>query len=269
MLAAFGAQDWKPVLAALLLPPVSLLLLLLAGLGLRAGRRPIIGLVLVLVSLLGLWFAHCRVTADWMERRWIKPPPVLLPDHLTALKREMSGRKAAVLVLGGGRDAFAPEYGEPMLADRSLQRLHYGLWLARRMDLPVMVSGGVGHAQFKDVAEASVAARIAERDFGRSIRWQEGQSADTRGNARLSVPMLANQGVTDIVLVTHRWHMPRAMRAFEEAVALGGAKIRVTAAPMGAASSGDLQVLDWLPSAEGFTRVHENLREVLAWIAGA
>lgn len=268
-LAGLGALDWKPVLTALLLPPVPLLALLLAGMVLRAARRPLFGLALIVAALLGLWFAHCRVTGDWIERQWLKPPKAVAPEALPAMRRELAARHGAVVVLGGGVERFAPEYGEPMLAERSLQRLHYGLWLARRLELPVMFSGGVGRAELGGATEAATAARVAERDYGRPLRWQEARSADTRANARLSVPLLASQGVTDIVLVTHAHHMPRAQRAFQEAIEAGGLRIRVFAAPLGNAAANEPAVLGWLPSAEGHRRVRDGLREWLAWHAGA
>ena len=38
--------------------------------------------------------------------------------------------RSAIVVLGGGREARAPEYGRGMLSPVGLHRLAYGLWLA-------------------------------------------------------------------------------------------------------------------------------------------
>mgnify|MGYP000851846340 CR=1 FL=1 len=43
--------------------------------------------------------------------------------------------------------------------------------------------------------KTAVAARIAARDYGRNLRWQEAQSHDTRGNARFSLPLLQKDGI--------------------------------------------------------------------------
>lgn len=271
LFANLGALGWKPALSMLLLPPVPLLLLLLLGLWWRR-RRTVSGSLLVVMSLLGLWFSQCRVSADWLEAHLLHPPAVLVPADLPALKRSLAGRRPVVLVLGGGADVYAPEFDGPMLSDHSLQRLHYGLWLARRLDAPVMFSGGVGRAQRSDspgTTEADTAARIAERDYGRPLRWLDNQSADTRGNARASLPVLSREGLSDVLLVTHRWHMPRALRAFQEAVEPAGLKLRFMAAPMGAAASSDARLLDWLPSNGGQAKVRNVLREWFGWIAGA
>ena len=65
--------------------------------------------------------------------------------------------------------------------------------------------------------EAAIADRIAREEFGLPLRWREDRSRDTRENAAASVRLLRAAGVRRIVLVTHAWHMPRALRAFQEA----------------------------------------------------
>ncbi|MFG5408565.1 ElyC/SanA/YdcF family protein [Piscinibacter sakaiensis] len=118
--------------------------------------------------------------------------------------------RTAIVVLGGGRERLAPEYGQAMLGADSLQRLHYGVWLARATGLPLAFSGGRGWAQLDGEAEADLAARIAAQDYGLPLRWRENQSRDTRENARLTVALLRAEGVERILLVTHGWHMARA-----------------------------------------------------------
>jgi len=52
---------------------------------------------------------------------------------LNELKR---APKTAIVVVGGGRRAHAPEYGMSTLHPGNFDRLHYGLWLARETNLP-------------------------------------------------------------------------------------------------------------------------------------
>ena len=78
--------------------------------------------------------------------------------------------------------------------------------------------------------------------------------------------MLRPAGIRHIVLVTHGYHMPRAMRAFAEAA---GADVKIEAAPMGLARRQDSAALDWMPSSRGFTDMRQVLRETLARLAGA
>lgn len=264
-----GVGTWKPVLAALLLPPVPLLVLLLAGFMLRLAQRPVSGLALIVSALAGLWFSHCTAIGEWLEQRFLQPALPLTAESLPGLRRELAGGRAAVLVLGAGRELYAPEYGEAMLDDASLRRLHYGLWLSRRIEQPVMVSGGIRLSDRGERPTAEIAERIARQDYGRPLRWIESQSRDMRGMARNALPVLARQQVGTVVLVTDRAQMRRARRALEEAAEIAGLKITVLPAPLGNAQSSRLPVLDWLPSTEGHDRVRGALQELGAWWAGA
>jgi uncharacterized SAM-binding protein YcdF (DUF218 family) len=175
-----------------------------------------------------------------------------------------------VLVLGGGRESLAPEYAQSHLSTASAQRLHYALYLARRIDAPVMFSGGTGFAQRGDASEAEVAARVAERDYGMRLRWLEGESRDTRENARQSLALLAQAGGIDtIVLVSHGWHLPRALRAFREATQLWPTPPRLIAAPISDGGSDMLPLLRWLPSPAGASLVYVVLRERIGLAFGA
>jgi uncharacterized SAM-binding protein YcdF (DUF218 family) len=175
----------------------------------------------------------------------------------------------AIVVLGGGRESLAPEYGVSNLAPRSIERLRYGLWLGRETKAPVAFSGGVSHAAAGLAAEAEIAANIAAQDFGRPLKWVETQSRDTRENAALTVGLLRPAGIKRIVVVTHGWHMPRAMNGFAEAVRRSGGEIELTAAPMGMAANSDRPALRWMPSIEGATRTRNALSEWLARLVGA
>ena len=114
--------------------------------------------------------------------------------------------------------------------------------------------------------EAQVAARIAANEFGRPLKWIEDGSRDTRENAARSVALLRAAGIRRIVLVTHGWHMPRALRAFEAAA---GSDIRIEAAPMGLARGAETPALTWMPTTQGMALVRNVLRELLGRIAGA
>lgn len=271
LLVTLGLSNLKPLLTAMLLPPVPLLLLILvAARLLSSSRRRPLGAVLLLTSVLLLWLSTCAAVGHALERWLLHPPPALSEARISALRQEPAAHgKLVVLILGGGRESLAPEYGEAHLSARSMQRLHYGLWLARRLNAPVMFSGGTGLAQSPGQAEADIAARIAERDYGRRLRWVENTSRDTRENASASLTMLADQGITDIVLVTHGWHMPRAMRAFQEAARRNQQALQITAAPMGLATPLDRPALNWLPSQEGFAQVRLVVRELFGRLFGA
>ena len=52
-------------------------------------------------------------------------------------------------------------------------------------------------------------------DFRTPPRWVEAKSADTWENARFSADILRAEGITSVYVVTHAWHMRRAVLAFQ------------------------------------------------------
>jgi uncharacterized SAM-binding protein YcdF (DUF218 family) len=152
----------------------------------------------------------------------------------------------AVVVLGGGVDNEAAEYNGPTLSPDAMSRLLYGVHLSRTTHLPMAYTGGIGWAGAnRQASEAEVAALALSRIGAPALRWQEGQSRDTRENALLTAALMKNDGITHIALVTHAWHMPRSVRQFE------AAGLRVTPAPMGYIRSDMSPLLQWLPSGKG------------------
>lgn len=270
-LSLFDLQAWKPTLTALLLPPVPLLLLLLIGARQLASRRRG-GWMLVWLAVVGLWFSCTTGAALALADAADLLSPPLSAARLKALavqvkQRAAGGRaRVAIVVLGGGRETLAPEYDAANLSADSLQRLRYGIWLARATGAPLAFSGGQGWAQKPGEAEADIAARIAAAEFGQPLRWTENVSRDTRENAANTVPLLEAAGVDHLLLVTHGGHMRRALRAFE--VAAGGRMV-IEAAPLGLARGGDRGLVDWLPSGPGSARFREMLREWVGLRLGA
>ena len=268
LLLWLGVDAWRPIASALLLPPVPFLLAVLVGARLLFRRR-LLGWTLIVLACLGLWFGSTDVGADLLRRGLLPPARALAPPEIAALKKTPH---TAIVVLGGGRKLLAPEYGVSDLTPLSLERLRYGLWLGRQTGLPVMYSGGIGHGRPEGPSEAEIAARVAERDFGRPLRWQEAESRDTRENALKSVTFLRAQGIERIVVVTHAYHMPRAMRNFERAVQASGAppgSIRLVAAPMHVQPPTRHRLIDFLPTRVGNYDVQLVLHEWFGLLIGA
>lgn len=243
----------KPLLTSLALPPLAPLLLAALGLLLAVGKKRG-GLALTALSLAALALLSCHGTAVWLARHAL---PQFAPASVAQLE---TGQVQAIVVLGGGLLPEAPEYGQAQPGPHTAARLRYGLWLARQSGLPVAFTGGVGWAAqgAQAASEADVAARVAQQDYGVTLRWREAQSRDTAGNARLLAPLLQRDGVQRIALVTDAWHMPRAAAAFEQA------GLQVTPAPMGFVRPIEGVVLQWLPSARGLLASQQVLREWLA-----
>ena len=263
-----GISSWKSVLGLLLLPPVPLLLLVLVGTRLVLPRRGL-GWLVVLTSVVLLWLSNCMGTARLLSHWVLRPPAALSAERVDQIREAVrTHQPVAIVVLGGGARRMAPEYGVSSLNDISLERLRYGLWLARATGAPVGFSGGVGWGQQEgeSAAEAQIAARIAAEEFGRPLKWTEDRSRDTRENAAYSVPLLKEQGVRRVVLVTHQAHLPRALRAFE-AAAQGG--ISFVPAPMAIVEPNLAEPTAWLPSRQGFAGVNIVLHEAFGLLFGA
>ena len=263
LVAALGIESWKPALTALVMPPVPLLVLVLIG-ARQMFRRRLLAWLLILLATLGLWFSGTQALGHVLVQGLVKPPPPLAGSELAELRRSP---KTAIMVLGAGRRLTAPEYGVSSLNFRSAERLRYGIWLARETGLPLGFSGGVGHGAAAGASEAEIAARVAEREFNKTLRWQEGESRDTHENAVKTVALLQPQGIEKIVVVTDALHMRRAVANFERAAE--GKPIRIVAAPMGIRGSGHLSGADWLPSLQGYEEVWMALHEALGRLLGA
>ncbi len=181
--------------AAWLLPPTSLLLLALFGV--LAPRRRTAGRIVAATSLTLLIAASLPVVALALLRT-LEPPPLARPSSHGA---------QAIVVLGGGRNRGAAEWGGVTVNAFTLQRLRYAATLARETGLPVLVTGGR--------QEGELMGEILQREFGVAVRWVDAASRTTRDNARFAAATLPPLGIKRILLVTDAWHMPRAQRAFE------------------------------------------------------
>lgn len=264
-LISLGIEHWKGVVGTLLLPPMPLLALALFGILLLPRWRGL-GRALVLIAVLGLWAACTTGVGRLLIDSLTRPPPALSPAGIAGLTR---APKTAILVLGAGRKLEAPEYGAVDLSPLTLERLRYGLWLARQTRLPVGYSGGIGHGSPDGPTEADAARLVAQRDFGMTLRWLEARARDTNENARYSVAMLHADGIEQVLLVTHGFHQRRAFTAFNRAIRQAGITMRVIAAPMGLQRPMGWELSDWLPNAEGLAMTRWALHEWLGRLAGA
>ncbi|WP_206679221.1 YdcF family protein [Endozoicomonas acroporae] len=160
----------------------------------------------------------------------------------------------AVVILGGGLPRISPEMSGFRPSMFTLERLRYGAWLSRQTELPVMVSGG----GFRP--EAAIMAESLKHDFAVETRWLEDQSTTTWENAVYAREMLP-EDIQSVLLVTHGWHMPRAVLSFERA------GFQVIPAPgMLANASKDFRISRWLPSARHLSDSERAFREYAGYL---
>lgn len=235
------------LLAAFLLPPLSLVMLGGAGWWL-SGRFRWAGRALIMTSivlLLGLSTgAGSRLLVAPLENRSL---PVPNPKMVDA---------QAIVILGGGRSFAAPEDGErDQPGAQTLARLRHGARLQRLTGLPVLVSGGAPDRGGE--SEAAVMARTLREDFKIPVRWIEDTSENTAQNAAHAATILREAGIDRVLLVTDAIHMPRAMQIFS--------KTSLAAIPAATEfrSRKPLSAADFIPSAGSLQTSHYALHE---WI---
>lgn len=231
---AFG---FAAIVELLLAPPGLSIWLILAGIWLLyRGRRSRLGLGLAGSGLALLYLFSTPLVAQLLLSG-LQTSPVIPPAKLADQGAQ------AIIVLGAGRRKNAREYGTDTLNALALERLRYAAFIARRTDLPVLVSGGL--AKDGHPPEAMLLMETLEAEFGVPVRWLESDSRTTFENARYSSQILHAVNIRRAFLVSHAWHMPRAVWSFRQ---FG---MEVIPAPTVFAERGDgsLIVQDFLPNA--------------------
>jgi uncharacterized SAM-binding protein YcdF (DUF218 family) len=192
----------KELLAALLVPPGNLPLIAMAGLLLRR-RWPRLGAALTWAScLLLVALALPFVGESMLVALEEAVPPRARPD----VKPEAIVILSADITRFGGE---GPGFGSGQL---SLERERAAAALFHQVQLPMLITGGV--LQPGDPPIADVMAASMRDDFQIAVRWTERRSRDTWQNAEYTAPILRKEGIHSVYLVTHAWHMKRALIAF-------------------------------------------------------
>jgi uncharacterized SAM-binding protein YcdF (DUF218 family) len=241
----------KELLEVLALPPANLPLLAVAGMILRRWHRRLgewltaASCVLLIVLSMPFFSGILLVT---LERG--------LPSDAAA-----GGKPGAIVLLTGDIDRFDGD--DPGFAPGrlTLDRERACSIVFRRVQLPVLVTGGV--LQGGDPPIAVVTAQSLRDDFQIPVRWIENRSHDTWENAEYSAPILRANGITTIYLVTHAWHMRRALLAFHH---FG---IHVIPAPVQIDRYPSLSLSDLTPQVRGWLTTYYALHEWLGYAAYA
>lgn len=242
-----------------LLPPGGPLLLSLSGILLLAHYRRV-GLALLVLGIVLSYLLSIPLTANLLSRSLQAYPP---------LPAQVSGAEAAgaIVVLGGGLQKNAPEYGAgPTLHARTLGRVRYAARLARQTGLPVLASGGRSNADASSsTSEAEIMRDVLQDEFGVGSVFIETASRDTWENAVNSAVLLRERHIDAILLVTNAVHLPRAVAAFQ------GQGLKVIPAPtlFFDAQPDPTELQSWLPSASALQEIRYTCYEGLGrfWYA--
>ena len=246
---------WPKIIGLLLLPPGIILVIALFGLLLQIKWQRL-GMFFLVVSILLLFVLSLPLTGAYLLAQLESYAPPVGP----VLDEERKLKAGAIVVLGGGRYANAPEYGVDTVNALTLERLRYGTYLQGLTGLPILVTGG---ALYSDaLSEAELMQTALKEIFNTKAQWLEKQSRNTMENAIYSQQILTSAGYKQIYLVTHSWHMRRAAWTFEQV------GLDVIPAPMNftTLTSTDRVIFGNLPSGGGLMMSSTALHEYLGLI---
>jgi uncharacterized SAM-binding protein YcdF (DUF218 family) len=185
-----------------LVPPAGLVLVCAVAAWLTLWY-PRLGISLSIAATSLLLLASLPVVAGRMlEDVEVKPPD----------KPDFSGAQA-IAVLGGGVHRGDGDQVPDTLGPATLERLDFAVHAYRQLNLKIAVSGGKPDGAH--TAEATLMKAALEGDFGVPVTWVETQSRNTFENALYTKKLLQADHITTVVLVTHAWHMRRALWCFE------------------------------------------------------
>lgn len=232
ILVSIMSWFFNNLVGAFLLPPLNLLLLAVLGLWLWH-KWPFIARVLLISAVVSLWLLSTPFVAEGLLHELEGEPQATDTKSLQA---------DAIVVLGGGTYFNAPEYGADTVNEPTLARLRFAARLQRETGKPILVSGGrpVGNS----LSEAAQMQQVLVQEFNVPVQWVEREADNTFENAFLSREMLKQAGIKRVYLVTHAWHMARAVRAFR---AVG---LQVVPAPTAYTTRYRIDLLAFIPTAK-------------------
>lgn len=158
-------------------------------------------------ALLWLWFWSLPATSNWV-RGYLEDqhPPMAVQDVPQA---------EAIVLLGGGVSPAGHGELYPNL-ESGADRVWHAARLFHAYRAPLVLLTGGSDPEHSATSEAEAMQQfMADLGVPEKAMVLENRSRNTSQNAEYSAKVLAEQGVSRILLVTSAYHMPRAKRLFE------------------------------------------------------
>lgn len=235
------------LVSAFLLPPLNLILLGALGV-LLLKHHPRLGRFLLASTLVLLYLISTPFISETLLQK-LETESVIDSTDTGA---------GAIVVLGGGTYFNAVEYGGDTVNRYSLERIRYAARLYQLTGKPILVTGGAPLGNISSEAEQMKA--VLENEFRVPVNWVESASNNTHENAYKSYEILKKDGIKHIMLVTHAWNMPRAMREFERA------GFQVTPAPTAFTTRYRTDGLAYLPTASALQQSRIFIHEIIGML---
>jgi uncharacterized SAM-binding protein YcdF (DUF218 family) len=139
----------------------------------------------------------------------------------------------------------------------TLEREAAAAVLARQTNLPILVSGGTIRRGAPSLASQMVLS--LRQDFATPVTWSEEESKDTWQNAVFSAAILRAHGIGRVYVVTHAWHMRRALVAFRHA------GLDAVPAPVQIDDKPDFSAEAFIPAVRAWQDSYFALHELIGW----
>ena len=245
------SNSWLPtLLGSLLAPPGIIIIIALLGFFLQL-RRSWAGAVVLSLSIALLVGLSLPITGHQL----LASLETYARAAESELGKESKSAAQAIVVLGAGRIADAPEYQGDTVNALTLERLRYAAVLQRKTGLPIIVSGGSPFGE--RIPEAELMRNVLVDDFHANVKLMEDKSRSTLENARYCRDILQDTGIHQVYLVTQAWHMRRAIWAFQSY----GIDVIPAATGFNTLSREDSSFIGYLPSALGIRMSGLAIRE--------
>lgn len=229
----------------LILPPGIALCLLLIALVISR-HSPMISFFISLSGIISLYLLSTPLVAGYLLTS------LQIHKALEPLELSRGEAKGAIVILGGGRYSAAPEYEyRDEVSPLTLERLRYGAHIADKLKLPIVLSGGRRNSNA--TSEAVIMNQVMVNVFNMNPQFLEVEGTNTIEQA-IKVKALLDPEIKQIYLVTHAWHMKRAVLEFQTA------GFNVIPAPMGFAATAEMEKV-YLPSASALSSTSRALHE--------
>jgi len=204
-----------------------------------------IGVVLMLIASTCLYLSALPVVSDQLSRTLETD----VPD-----RADLTGAQA-IVVLSAGAHLGDGKNKPDSLDGFSIERLASAARLYRMVKLPVAVTGG--HIYGSTTALGSLMKEELEQNFGIPVKWSEEASRTTFENAEFTARLLKADHITSAIIVTHAWHLPRAIWSFEHV------GIHAIPWPVAQPTIRPVTVDDFLPNVRALARTFYYLHELI------
>lgn len=237
--------SWQYVLLNLL-TNIILVIFILIFIAIFLKKKRVLYILLILFYILSLPITY-KVPLYYLEK------PYLTCFH-------QNTKADLIVILGGGVTSKNNFNNTPTITRRVNERIRYGVFIHKKYNIPILVSGGdVFNIGYK---EADIMKNIIEKEYNTKVKFIENGSKTTDENAKFVSNIIKENNIKSIFLISNSWHLKRATFLFKKYNS--NIKIHACSGYYYSNKSFYVNYKDFLPSMKSFYFHEVNLRE---WIA--